>query len=181
MYQALILHPKDPLWAPDTPTLLADSMHECGLIEREPGPNFRYEFGDEFTRLVTFLGCSPTLHEANSGNSLFHILLPIAFGKPQLIAGDAANPRCGHCKKAISGWSQHYENNKITCPHCSSVSDANSLHWRRQGSITRTAIIIEGVMEGIAVPADTLLSRLQSVSHRNWDYFYYTNSKSWPE
>ena len=180
MYEALILYPGNPDWAPDSPAILVDTLHACHLIDKHQAIANRYEFGNEFARLINFLGCSPTLYADDGSTGLFHILLPPSFNSPQLVAGDYARPRCRQCKKPIAGWLQYVESNNLVCPHCGKIEDTGSMHWRRQGAVARTLIIIEGIMEGIAVPADILLAKLQSLSHSDWDYFYYCDSKPWP-
>lgn len=179
MYEALILYPRDPDWVPDSPETMVEVLHNCGLIDLNRITGERYEFGNEFARLINFLGCSPTLYDADSGHGLFHILLPSSFNTPQLVAGDYARPRCRRCKKPIVGWLQYVESSSLVCPHCGKIEDIGSLHWRRQGAVTRTLIVIEGIMEGIAVPTNVLLVPLQSLSHSDWDYLYYCDSKPW--
>lgn len=181
MHDALILYPRDLDWAPNSPALLVDAMHDCGLIDKNRATDNHYEFGDEFARLVNFLGCSPTLYGNDGSTGLFHIMLPSSYKAAELVAGDTAKPRCRQCKKPIAGWLQYIDNNNIVCPYCGKIEEISSLHWRRQGAVARTLIIIEGVMEGIAVPADALLATLQTLSHCDWDYFYYCDSRLWPE
>lgn len=181
MHDALILYPKNSDWAPKSPASLVDTLHDIGLIDKNRADGRRYEFGDKFAHQIGFLGCSPTLYGEDDSTGLFHILLPDSYPAAELVAGDYAKPRCRECIKPIAGWLQYVDNNNIVCPHCGKIEDVSSLHWRRQGAVARTLIIVEGVMEGIAVPTDTLLATLQSVSECDWDYFYYCDSHLWPE
>lgn len=175
MHEALILYPLDPQWAP--PRQFVQSLHDCGLIDRPDSADNSYEFGNAFTSLISFIGCSPTLYNS-TGSKLFNIMLPAAANAAVFIAGNMAKPRCRQCRKIIDNW-QH-QGETVSCPHCHKESHINRLYWKRQAALTRCPIIITGIMDGIAVPSDKLLAILRETSRCEWDYFYYADTESWP-
>lgn len=179
MHEALIIHPVDVQWVPHNPEQIIKVLHDIGLIDRNNNKGNSYEFGDAFTRMITFLGCSPALY-SSKGDQLFSITLLLTPEAPVFVAGNLAKPRCRQCRQVISDW-QQCPDSPIQCPHCNTKTHITELYWKRQAGMLRYAIMIRGIMNGIAVPADSLLVQLRETSHCDWNYFYYSDSSTWPD
>lgn len=177
MHEAMIISPKDSGWAPEDADSLVRLLLNIGLVDRLSG--FQYEYGQHFSRLVSFLGCSPTLYRTDNNGAMFPVCVPPAFEQPVLLAGDAARPRCRSCKKPVLQWQQHVHNNRFDCPLCGQAAAIHELHWRRHGCFARVMIVIDGIMEGIAVPSDQLLAELRNLGGGDWDYTYYRGHQAW--
>jgi hypothetical protein len=78
---SLLLHADDPLWRPADPDSLAGALRHLGLIGPFSASEQVAEFqaGEQFLRLVMFLGCSPQVvldpELAEQGQAVCHIRL----------------------------------------------------------------------------------------------------------
>ncbi|MDH5632326.1 MAG: hypothetical protein OEZ10_04945 [Gammaproteobacteria bacterium] len=179
MHEAMIINPKDSHWAPDNADALIQLLLRIGLIEHPA--DTRYEYGQQFSRLISFLGCSPTLYRTDDNGTMFPVYLPHATEQPVLLAGDAARPHCRSCNRPVQQWQTHVQNNQLVCPHCGQQSNTQELRWRRSGCFARAFIIIDGIMDGIAVPSDVLFAELRTLGGGDWDYGYYRGNQPWQE
>jgi hypothetical protein len=170
----LILHPG--ISQPPGTGQLVSALKETGLIgqPQERGES-SYLAGPKFLRLVTFLGCSPSirLEPVNENDRDYcHIQLLGPYRRPRLMLGkNTRAPRCPHCRYEFSD-REHEDLSALSCPGCGETIPLESLNWREQGGAGRYFLRISGVFPGEAVPSDELLSVLKGVCDSEWGWFY---------
>lgn len=145
-----------------------------GVAQRDnalllPGPNF--------TSLVTFLGCSPTVSKAtaNDTQSANEYFIEIADSIDSIVAICGVSrqaPHCPQCKQAAPDWNVSPETGEVElfCATCGFGSLRSGWNWRHRAGFGRQWINIWGVHEGEAVPGEKLLNSLQEISGFAWNY-----------
>ncbi|MCP4992973.1 MAG: hypothetical protein GY934_04180 [Gammaproteobacteria bacterium] len=168
------------------PTLiqLQEKLHTLGLLtEQLPQSRNRFLAGDNFLKLICFLGCSPHIELSppeGAGDNFCHIQLHGPFDRPRLITGENTRPpRCIYCKKGgkkdwrlqIGNWEKAPMEEIYQCHHCGKSSTPDSLDWRCYGGFGRLFVEIHSIFPGEAVPSPELLSGLGQRGEP-WKYFY---------
>jgi len=104
---SLLLHADDPLWQAADPDSLASTLRQLGLIGPFSASEHVAEFqaGEQFLRLVMFLGCSPQVvldpELAEQGQAVCHIRL-LSYREVTLLAGKSMPAvRCAKCRAAV--------------------------------------------------------------------------------
>jgi hypothetical protein len=176
----LILAPADGRSLVPVPDLQAH-LRGCGLLgEPLAGPG-RYQAGEQFLRLVTFMGCSPNLEFSApaTGGSFCHLWLPEPRDQPVLLWGrNTQPPRCRICRGRLNDWQERRTawqtgpEVALTCPHCGQAQRPPELSWRRTGGFARQWLAVQDVFPGEAVPVPGLLQGLLQFSGLAWTYFY---------
>ena len=148
--------------------------------ELEATNNYRcYETGDDFLHLITFLGCSPTLFANDDSDELKTFIsitqhYTIQFGNSSPIPP----ARCPHCKKTDKNWPdyfQHWSTDNSTtenCPHCKQDFNFAQMKWKKNGGYGQLFIQIHGIQEQLAVPNQSFIDKLESLTNTNWEYFF---------
>lgn len=138
--------------------------------------------GPKFMSLVTFLGCSPTVSNATTGETQtaneYYIEVAGSSKSAVAICGTTQQPpRCPRCKQVVSNWSDSSETGEIdlVCAKCGFSSQWGGWDWRHQAGFGRQWINIWGVYEGEAVPGEKLLNSLQEISGFSWNYAWCRN------
>jgi len=155
-------------------------LRDKGLIDQLQDDD-SYLCGDNFTQLITFMGCSPYLvfePPADGTDKYCHIKIH-HYPSIRLLTGQqTAPPRCPACRQRIADWKKRIQEWTATptsnwhCPTCEKTSHAHQLDWRQSGGAGQLFIEIKNIFPGEAVPVDSLLKDLQDLSGLKWRYFY---------
>lgn len=173
----LVLHPADAAWAPAHSGQLASLLRETGLIGASRGTGI-FSTGAHYLALVSYLGCSPYI-ALGDAEAATRIQLLGPFATARFHAGaNLKPPRCPRCRKALPGaaWQAGQPDTRVVCPHCDASVPLEALDWRRSAGFGRCFVEISNVFESEAVPAETLLERLEQASGCGWHYFYLTKT-----
>lgn len=165
MTHALILHPVDPDFAPDFQEQLLPTLTNSGLIGSAlsaSGQSSCYETGPMFLDLITYLGCSPTLHQDT------YICVPECAAQAYWRMTSHGQVRCRHCKQLLTREALEHGH----CQHCTQALLPNGIIWRREGVYARCQIEIINIDPHIAVPGQGLLDSLQEATGQTWQYAY---------
>lgn len=173
----LVLHPADPLAAPEPRGVVA-ALAQLGLVAARPAPDGWHAPGPAFMELITFLGCSPTL--ATEGPAAIRILVGTPARQPRLRAGaNTLAPRCPHCRHragdwtpVVRAWRSAPRDATWECQACGRAVGAAELDWRHAAGVARTFIDVRGVHPAEAVPGERLLAGLAAQSGGPWRFFY---------
>jgi len=174
---SLLLHCDVPQWRPTAPDAVARVLADAGLIGAAQGSDvLLYGAGEQFLSLVTFLGCSPRISlteaDAADGQPLCRIRLHDFDDVTLLESQPPPALRCAGCRAAQPRpVSLHYDWRQ-PCAKCGVSLPLHRCDWRRGAAFGRFFVEIENVFPHEAVPADLLMSRLESLSDSRWDYFY---------
>ena len=175
---SLLLHAADPQWRVTEPGSLCRELQALGLIaansDAEETAGFRV--GERFLQLVTFLGCSPQLvldpDDAAPGQTVCCIRL-LNFAEVNFIGAQPAPAvRCANCRAPAELRGPYRSDGRYRCEQCGKESGLTDLDWRQGAGFARCFVEIEGIHPHEAVPTDTLLNRLRTVSGCEWKYFY---------
>ena len=177
----LILTPIDNQFILSNIEVFIQALSALKFIGREltSSENYRcFEIGDDFLHRITFLGCSPTLFSANNTDSDTFISIAqnqhVQFGHSSTIPP----ARCPHCRKTDKSWQQYFQRwNKNsgaeeTCPNCNETFNFSDMKWKKNGGYGKLFIQIHGVQEQLAIPNQSFMDELQSITHTNWEYFF---------
>ena len=175
---SLLLHADDPLWQAADPDSLASTLHHLGLIGPFRASEHVAEFqaGEQFLRLVMFLGCSPQVvldtEFAEQGQAVCHIRL-LSYREVTLLTGKSMPAvRCAKCRAAVDLSSAGSFAARYRCQQCGNESRVSDLDWRQGAGFGRCFIEVDGIYPHEAVPSDKLLNALRAYSHCDWKYFY---------
>jgi hypothetical protein len=174
----LVLTPRDAqAKLPDVNDILA-ALQDIKLVGQGFAwhDEWHYLPGERFLELITFLGCSPAINIEPSGDdSEFCHVAIVRDEKPRVFYADnARTPRCLLCKQELTDWRDWCDSPKgeHVCPHCGGSVQLDALNWRRTVAIAQGAIIIHGVHDSEAVPAEPLLLALEKATGTRWTYGY---------
>jgi hypothetical protein len=186
----LILTPEDPHALPDNLPAILAGLREIGFIGDEiPGETARYQLGEQFLQLVTFMGCSPFVELApGDGETPYcHLSVLGPFDTPRLLDGkNTTPPRCGVCRKRLNDWRGALDRWRegeaaplAPCPHCGHRQDPVTLNWRESAGWGRLFLCVENIFPQEAVPTQALLNQLQSTTPSlPWHYFYQQDAEA---
>ena len=190
MSACLVLHARDPAYAPASFADLEQVLRQVGLIGSiwDAKGQHRYLIGERFLQLVTFLGCAPTieLEPPAAGKGEFcHIGISGIYAVPRFIA-DIRDvlPRCPRCRKRFTAWQSAVHSwqadpaLQTTCPDCQQSYSPMELDWRQSAGFGRVFVSIYNIYPREAIPTEALLLALGKVTHQNWDYFYTRDTDS---
>jgi uncharacterized protein (UPF0248 family) len=160
-------------------SLLA-AIRQAGLIGSKTDNQLADSFqpGDNFTGQISFLGCSPTIKNADgSQQSTVQVILHKS-GARFLGGENITSPSCPGCKYKYNNWQallQQWQTDNetvITCPECKTKKLIPRLNWHYRAAFSDCEIIINHISEGVALPADSLLKILKRHTNCHWKYFY---------
>jgi hypothetical protein len=176
----------------ETATLVA-ALQTIGLIAAPVcgDPASGYRAGEQFLQLVTFLGCSPAIEleppsdadectRACANGSLCHVRFLPAEHRIRFRADNRLpSPRCPQCRKAEDRWPELFgqwradpREHRWTCRECGYSGSLFDLNFRRRGAFGHSFIDIWGIHPAEAVPGETLLTTLGTLSGCDWRYMY---------
>ena len=188
----LILLPADPHCPAVSTDRLAMELRAIGLIDppRQLNGERFYPVGENFLQLVTFLGCSPRIElqppfdpatlAADSATGKFcHVFLYSS--KALRFRSDPCAPvaRCPTCRTPLADWQsrlQPWQSNPANCHwqcvHCGATGDISALKLGKTAGFGHSFVEIRGIFPSEAVPAETLLGTLKSLTHGDWSTLY---------
>lgn len=184
MSARLILHVRNPTYAPESVTQIETLLREVGLIGKPWGAvsEQRYLIGEKFLQLVTFLGCAPALElepPSDGDNEFCHVGISQIYPTAHFIADvQGVLPRCPHCRKRINDWQsiiRHWQDNaayQAHCPACQKDVLPSEMDWRQSAGFGRFFVSIFNIYPREAIPTEALLTTLQEHTQQSWDYFY---------
>jgi len=178
----LILHPRDYEYIPDNRVAILQQLETVNFINQSIINSGLHLAGDDFSNLLTFLGCSPEINLSPEDGDNFCSIAVSEVHENSILLGYTSTsvPRCPECNHKIRDWKQHFHHWKkgeyiYTCSECQANTSVTKLKWRQEGGYGRFCIAINHIHPHEAVPAEKLLNALQQVSHTEWTYFYATN------
>jgi len=180
--KSLLLHPLDKNEQPDIDRLI-QALRGIRFIDAvlDETEN-RFLVGDDFLKLITFLGCSPNVELAPTGDNGAFCHVSLVQTQPQLLtSAHTRNPRCPACRKDAASLSviisamQARDAKQWQCTSCSETVDIQNMNWRHTAGNAGFFVEISNIFPDEAVPSDELMSALQKATNSKWDYFYYYN------
>lgn len=189
----LVIHPAQVDCPVVETAALVTALQTIGLVAAPVcnNPACGYRAGEQFLRLVTFLGCSPAIEleppvspdecaRACADGSLCHIRFSPAQDRIRFRADSRLPaPRCPQCRKAENRWTElitqwHADSrmNQWECRDCGYQGRLFDLNFRHRGAFGRSFIDIWGIHPAEAVPGETLLTTLGELSGGDWTYLY---------
>jgi hypothetical protein len=91
----------------------------------------------------------------------------------------AAVPRCPACRAPLADWQSRLQAWKDDpahgdwhCGQCGAIGDITGLNFRKTAGFGRSFVEIRGIYPSEAVPAETLLNTLKSLTHGDWSTLY---------
>ena len=138
-----------------------------------------FDIGDNFLHQISYLGCSPTLFSAQESDLQTTFTSIVQHDNIQFAHSSSIPPaRCPHCNKTDKNWplyQQHWENNSDsieTCPHCQQSFSFTDMKWKKNGGYGRLFIQVHGIQEQLAIPNQTFLAELATLTKTDWNYFF---------
>ena len=180
MNGSLFICPEQPEAQYPAITAIEQLLRNKGLIDQLQ-ENGSYLCGENFTQLITFMGCSPYLvfePPSDGSDKYCHIKIHHSPSIQLLTGQQTAPPRCPKCRYRIADWKSLLKDWTIKpaaswhCSNCENTSLAYQLDWRQSGGAGQLFIEIKNIFPGEAVPVDSLLKDLQDLSGLKWRYFY---------
>jgi hypothetical protein len=188
----LILLPADPGCPAVSIEQLATTLQSIGLIGPAAYVNNEtfYPAGERFLQLVSFLGCSPaieldppddpvTLALDSAAGKFCHVFLSSTETLRFRSAPGAPPPRCPACHAPLAHWQtllQAWQANPADgdwlCEHCGHTGRITALGFGKSAGFGRSFVEIRGIYPSEAVPGETLLKALQSLTGGDWSILY---------
>jgi len=153
---------------------MRSDLQAIGLLEaNHPGP--------EFMKLLTFMGCSPSVGsgEQDGDYNNYSIELCAQNSDMVLLARSRLRapvcPRCGQRDSEALAVDQVEDKEGVAvwhCPACCVEQPVAAINWRHRLAVATDYIVIHGVHDGEVIPADRLLEHLDKVTGTGWSYCY---------
>lgn len=170
----LVLFPVETGFRITSPDALRRDLQTIGLLEANgPGP--------EFMKLLTFMGCSPSMGSGELGGDYnnYSVELCAQNCDMALLARSRlrspACPRCGQRDSEALAMDQVEETDGRVvwrCPACKALLPLTEINWRHRLAVAFDYIVIHGVHDGEVIPSDRLLDYLTKVTGTGWSYCY---------
>ncbi len=165
------------------PDILIAALQQTGLIANTPLPATisritDFHAGERFLDLIIFLGCSPAiqLKQDEQGSAYCYISFQQHKTPGKIYTGSLSRPaRCGLCQAPFETdqLNDCVENQtQPVCRQCQKQLGWSDITWNKTTGMTTNAIVIHNIFPHEAVPADELVSVINSTSGLNWRYFY---------
>ena len=171
----LYLYPDHPKYITNIDNLVS-ILYKVELIEKQIETT-RYRTGNQFTSLLTFMGCSPNIELEPQKNKPYCYIEIETRNRPFLITGKNTKAvRCLNCKEKVTTTFKNDElSNDFSCPNCGNLMDFAKLNWRKSAFFASNWITIGNIYELEAIPSDQLLNTLKNETGVNWKPAYIRN------
>ncbi len=135
----------------------------------------RFQVGDEFLSLLTFMGCSPNMElEPQKDGSAFCYIELNETQSPQFVSGsNLKKARCTHCKAEVAKLDK-----KALCAQCKQPLVLDKINWRKTAFVAQSWITIGNIYELEAIPNDELLNTLHHKTGVQWKPAYIRHATS---
>ena len=178
---SLFLSPLDAGFHIDEAHTFISSLQETGLIASaiDDQANSFYS-GERFLEHIAYMGCSPAIQfeASDDSDSFCHIRLH-QYDRPVLIASKKQSrpPQCPRCQKPVRSFDLQQQGEqdtpvRISCESCGEASPTDDFNWRKMGGCARTLIEVTDIFPKEAIPQQSLLDKLGSITQTDWHYFY---------
>ncbi len=178
----LYLYSESPC-APRDCQSLHNTLLKCKFIGGKIGRTenaTRYQTGDKFLSLLSFMGCSPNIEIVPQENKPYcYIEIENTPTKTAFISGkNLRKYTCPECKQRINAIGElintalHNNTPLIHCTHCHHPIHYNNINWRKTGFVAKHWVVVGNIYESEAVPNDNLLSYLKKVTRTSWRFAY---------
>lgn len=180
----LVLYPLDQSYRVQDPKGLVQHLQSIGFVETvvsKTGNSGQLLPGSNFMRHLTFLGCSPSVGSGNQRLSYnnYSVLIDTSSDSRRVIAGRRVkSPSCSACSNKgshvqIAEAFRLLDDNVVwACPVCNAARPVDTINWHNKLAVATHFIVVNGVFEGEAIPADKFLDQLGTVSGVTWSYCY---------
>jgi len=174
---SLYLHPIEH------PTLTTSSLiselEKIGLIAKpfttEQLNDNHFSVGESYLDHIAYMGCSPNIQfEASDDNEKFCSIKIHNYEKKQLIVSKTQSrlPQCPECKKPVKNWQATINDKSLICENCGNTADIEDYNWRKMGGFARLFIEVTDIFPKEAIPQQSLLDKLATITNTDWQYFY---------
>ena len=186
---SLLLHARQPEWQPTTLDELVTVLRDTGLIgaaidsatvtRADPArttDTSAYYAGERFLELIAFMGCSPNIRftPESDGQSFTCIRLQLTPGRVEALYSPHSHaPICPHCGKAEKNWQRLIEADALCCSHCGQRAAPWHYNWRKSAGFAACFVEITDIYPKEALPQQSLLQALATLSGCEWLYFYH--------
>ena len=177
---SLFLSPVDSAFRIDEPITFLSALRETGFIsgtiDEQAGTFYT---GKRFLDYIAYMGCSPAVQfeASDDSDSFCHILLH-QYDEPVLIASrkQSRPPQCPRCNKPVRSFDVEHQGQQasprqIHCESCHETSPTAEFNWRKMGGYARTFIEVTDIFPKEAVPQQSFLDKLDSITQTHWYYF----------
>ena len=179
----LVFNPRQLYFSQTDAEPLIAGLQKAGFIgETFSIDNYQAHLvGENFLKMVTFLGCSPQIEltppDRENWHNFCHIQIQY-FSEPIYYRGmNRTRCSCSQCGARItdklpdlSQWQA--EQQIIQCPKCQEKQPVEQLNWRQGAGFGQFFISVHNIYPNEAVPSDQLMKLLNSF-YQGWNYFYY--------
>jgi hypothetical protein len=175
----LLLYPSTSIKQSDK---VINSLKAVKLIDKPWKQETDWLAGDNFLKLIAFMGCSPYIEfepPASGEENFCFVRLLGPFDERQFIYGkNVRPPQCPHCfgkTDKSKNFPQQTKNNpeqNWTCPSCDKDNHLADLNWRKQAGAASLFIVINSIFPSEAIPGNELLNALKNSTDCEWKYFY---------
>lgn len=172
---SLYLCPRPSGYLVDDISSFVNALQDIGFLAQQITTNQNsYYTGIKFLDYIAYMGCSPAIQfEPGADNNKFcHITLH-HFSSAHLIysKAQAKPPVCPHCKKSLESWPDN-KASTVNCKHCNTVLPLEKLNWRKMAGFARLFIEITDIFPKEAIPQQSFLDKLATITDTEWQYFY---------
>jgi len=155
---------------------LIEALQNINLISKTINKSEKHFYtGEKFLDYITYMGCAPSIQfEASSENEKFCFIKIHHHNQKQFIISktQAKPPQCPECKKPVKNWQDKITDTTLFCEHCKNTTGIESYNWRKMGGYAQLFIEITDIFPKEAIPQQSLLDTLSTISNTDWRYFY---------
>jgi len=137
--------------------------------------NQHYFIGEKYLDYIAYMGCAPAIQfEASDTNENFCFIKIHQYVKPVLIHSQkqARTPHCPVCNKPVKNWQYKKTESTIHCDLCDTTSAIEKYSWRKMAGYAQLFIEITDIFPKEAIPQQSLLDKLATITNTEWQYFY---------
>jgi hypothetical protein len=180
----LVLFPIDPAYRVSKPDQLIRLLVTSGfVVDPSAGGDTKAPMapGENFMRHLIFVGCSPSVANAENPDSYNNYSVEVITSNNHLtlFAGNGIkSPVCPECTRSTGEVLATEEitvvNNRVAwvCPKCKAAVPVEKIKWRNKLAAAKDYIQINGVFEGEVMPGDKFLHDLEKETGTEWSYCY---------
>ena len=188
---SLFLSPVDSAFRIDEPETFLSALRETGFmtgtidaqtdddqIDKKQADAFYT--GERFLEHIAYMGCSPAVQfeASDDSDSFCHVRLH-QYDEAVLIVNrkQSRPPHCPRCNKPVRSFDIEHQGEQaspqqIRCESCHETSPTAEFNWRKMGGYARTFLEVTDIFPKEAIPQQSFLDKLDSITQTHWHYFY---------